>query len=63
MRRAPGIEVGLFHGQQKARLSSLSRVQRHGGVLLTSYQTIVNSVDDLSKYKNRDFTWVKHYVL
>ncbi len=60
--RAPGIEVELFHGQQKAKFSSLGHVQRHGGVLLTSYQTLVNSVDDLNKYKGRDFTWVGAHV-
>ena len=57
--RAPGIPVHSFHGTSKReRERTLNRVQRRGGVLLTTYGMVLTSWEQLSSYNGRDFVWV-----
>ena len=61
--RAPGIPVHSFHGTSKReRERTLNRVQRRGGVLLTTYGMVLTSWEQLSSYNGRDFVWVSESV-
>ncbi|XP_060070138.1 DNA excision repair protein ERCC-6-like [Ylistrum balloti] len=55
---APGIRVTLFHGSSKREKErALTKVQRRGGVCLTSYGLVVTSFEQLSQKEGRDFEW------
>ncbi|XP_033746944.1 LOW QUALITY PROTEIN: DNA excision repair protein ERCC-6-like [Pecten maximus] len=55
---APGIRVTLFHGSSKREKErALAKVQRRGGVCLTSYGLVVTSSEQLSQRDRRDFEW------
>ncbi|XP_021364793.1 DNA excision repair protein ERCC-6-like [Mizuhopecten yessoensis] len=55
---APGIRVTLFHGSSKREKErALCKVQRRGGVCLTSYGLVVTSSEQLSQKEGRDFEW------
>lgn len=59
--RAPGIRVESFHsGTKREREKALSKIHRHGGVVLTSYGMMVNPVNtkQLSERAGREFEWV-----
>ncbi|CAH8524595.1 unnamed protein product [Heterobilharzia americana] len=48
-RWAPTLRVMVFHDSSRSdRLKGLVSIQRHGGILLTTYGTLVSSVKDLS---------------
>ncbi|KAL5016706.1 hypothetical protein ScPMuIL_006295 [Solemya velum] len=55
---SPGINVHSFHGTSKReRERALMRVQRRGGVCLTSYGMVVTSWEQLSQQEGREFVW------
>ncbi|XP_048369641.1 DNA excision repair protein ERCC-6-like [Sphaerodactylus townsendi] len=55
---APGLRVKVFHGTSKVeRTRNLERVQVRNGVLITSYQMILNNWQQLSSCRGREFVW------
>ena len=60
MLRAPGIRVSAYHGSSKSeRERVLSRVQRKGGVCLTSYGMLTNHAELLAETPHGSrFVWV-----
>lgn len=59
--RAPGIRIEDFHGMTKReRERSLAKVQRRGGIGLTSYGMVANmpNAEQFSKKDGREFVWV-----
>ncbi|KAK7087529.1 hypothetical protein V1264_021567 [Littorina saxatilis] len=55
---APGIAIHSFHGTSKReRERTLDRVQRRGGVLLTTYGMVLTSWEQLTNRDGRDFVW------
>ncbi|XP_069136028.1 DNA excision repair protein ERCC-6-like [Argopecten irradians] len=55
---APGIRVTLFHGSSKREKErALAKVQRRGGVCLTSYGLVVTSFEQLGQKEGREFQW------
>jgi len=60
--RAPGIRVTAYHGSSKKEKERvLSKVQRRGGVILTSYGLVVTSWELLGKQDGREFIWVSRF--
>ncbi|XP_070808054.1 DNA excision repair protein ERCC-6-like [Pituophis catenifer annectens] len=54
----PGLRVKVFHGTNKAeRNRSLERIQRRKGILLTTYQMLLNSRPQLSSFGGKEFVW------
>ncbi|XP_041644292.1 DNA excision repair protein ERCC-6-like [Cheilinus undulatus] len=54
----PGMRVKEFHGTSKAeRTRNLEKVQRRGGVIITTYTMLLNNWQQLSSYNGREFTW------
>uniref|UniRef100_A0A672GJ96 Excision repair cross-complementation group 6-like n=1 Tax=Salarias fasciatus TaxID=181472 RepID=A0A672GJ96_SALFA len=54
----PGMRVKDFHGASKAeRTRKLEKVQRRGGVLLTTYNMLMNNWQQLASYRGREFMW------
>ncbi|XP_062393199.1 DNA excision repair protein ERCC-6-like [Sardina pilchardus] len=54
----PGMRVREFHGTSKAvRSKNLRKVQVKGGVLITSYQMVMNNWELLSSIDGREFYW------
>ncbi|XP_041069628.1 DNA excision repair protein ERCC-6-like [Carcharodon carcharias] len=53
----PGMRVREFHGARNERTKNLERVQRRGGVVLTSYHMLINNWQQLSSLDGREFTW------
>ncbi|KAL4648878.1 DNA excision repair protein ERCC-6-like [Arapaima gigas] len=54
----PGMRVKEFHGTSKAeRNRNLEKVQRRGGVIITTYQMLINNWDLLSSYNGQEFKW------
>uniref|UniRef100_A0A4W3GZ54 DNA excision repair protein ERCC-6-like n=1 Tax=Callorhinchus milii TaxID=7868 RepID=A0A4W3GZ54_CALMI len=57
----PGMRVkaldGLFHGSKNERTKNLEKVQRRGGVVITTYQMLINNWGQLSSFQGREFTW------
>ncbi|XP_070615891.1 DNA excision repair protein ERCC-6-like [Erythrolamprus reginae] len=54
----PGLRVKVFHGTNKAeRQRSLERIQRKNGILVTTYQTLLNSWPQLSSFDGEEFVW------
>lgn len=54
----PGMRVKEFHGTSKSeRSKNLERIQRRGGVLITTYQMLVNNWQQLSTVDGSEFTW------
>lgn len=54
----PGMRVKEFHGSSKAeRTRNLEKVQRRGGVIITTYTMLMNNWQQLSSYNGREFTW------
>ncbi|XP_022256927.1 DNA excision repair protein ERCC-6-like [Limulus polyphemus] len=55
---APGIQVYAFHSSsKKERERNMLRVQKRGGVLLTSYGMLVTSWDLMARLEGREFVW------
>ncbi|XP_075691728.1 DNA excision repair protein ERCC-6-like [Rhinoderma darwinii] len=54
----PGMRVSEFHGtSKKERSRNLEKIQRKGGVLITTYQMLINNWQQLSTYNGREFVW------
>ncbi|XP_071848208.1 uncharacterized protein [Apostichopus japonicus] len=55
---APGINVQCFHGSSKREKErALCKVQRRGGVLLTSYGLVLTSFQKIMQLDGREFIW------
>ncbi|XP_050410492.1 DNA excision repair protein ERCC-6-like [Patella vulgata] len=55
---APGINVTAYHGSSKReRERSLTKVQRRGGVCITTYGMVVTSWEQLGQKDGREFVW------
>ncbi|XP_043094080.1 DNA excision repair protein ERCC-6-like [Puntigrus tetrazona] len=54
----PGMRVKEFHGASKTeRNRNLERIQRKGGVIITTYQMLINNYEQLGSYDQREFKW------
>ncbi|XP_073696448.1 DNA excision repair protein ERCC-6-like [Garra rufa] len=54
----PGMRVKEFHGGSKTeRNRNLERIQRRGGVIITTYQMLINNYELLASYDQREFKW------
>ncbi|KAJ0068256.1 hypothetical protein NL108_018227 [Boleophthalmus pectinirostris] len=54
----PGMRVKEFHGASKSeRTKNLEKVQRRGGVVITTYNMLLNNWQILSSHNGREFTW------
>ncbi|KAM5221047.1 DNA excision repair protein ERCC-6-like [Ctenodactylus gundi] len=54
----PGMRVKTFHGPSKdERTRSLSRVQQRNGVIITTYQMLINNWMQLSTFNGQVFVW------
>ncbi|NXP44029.1 ERC6L protein, partial [Heliornis fulica] len=57
-RWTPGLRVKEFHGTSKMeRTRNLERVQRKNGIVITSYQMLINNWKQLASSHEREFTW------
>ncbi|KAJ0019117.1 hypothetical protein NQD34_006686 [Periophthalmus magnuspinnatus] len=54
----PGMRVKEFHGTSKSeRTKNLEKVQRRGGVIITTYNMLLTNWQILSAHNGREFTW------
>uniref|UniRef100_A0A672Q735 DNA excision repair protein ERCC-6-like n=1 Tax=Sinocyclocheilus grahami TaxID=75366 RepID=A0A672Q735_SINGR len=54
----PGMRVKEFHGASKPeRNRNLERIQRRGGVIITTYQMLINNYEQLGSYDQHEFKW------
>ncbi|XP_028271068.1 DNA excision repair protein ERCC-6-like isoform X3 [Parambassis ranga] len=54
----PGMRVKEFHGISKnERTRNLEKVQRRGGVIITTYTMLMNNWQQLSSHNGREFQW------
>nr|AAI50169.1 Si:ch211-278b8.3 protein [Danio rerio] len=54
----PGMRVKEFHGSSKTeRNRNLERIQRKGGVIITTYQMLINNYEQLGSNGHREFKW------
>lgn len=57
-RWTPGLRVKEFHGSSKAeRTRNLERVRRRNGIVVTSYQMLINNWKQLASCQEQDFVW------
>ncbi|XP_059404484.1 DNA excision repair protein ERCC-6-like [Carassius carassius] len=55
---SPGMRVKEFHGTKKAeRNRNLEQIQRRGGVIITTYQMLINNYEQLASYDQCKFEW------
>lgn len=58
----PGMRVKTFHGPNKdERTRSLNRVQQRNGVIITTYQMVINNWQQLASLNGLEFVW--NYVI
>lgn len=54
----PGMRVKTFHGPSKdERARNLSRIQQRNGVIITTYQMLINNWQQLSTLNGQEFVW------
>ncbi|XP_029463405.1 DNA excision repair protein ERCC-6-like [Rhinatrema bivittatum] len=54
----PGMRVYQFHGTSKTeRTKNLEKIQRKGGIIITTYQMLINNWQQLSSFNGREFIW------
>ncbi|XP_077571849.1 DNA excision repair protein ERCC-6-like [Stigmatopora nigra] len=54
----PGMRIKEFHGTSKPeRNRNLEKIQRRGGVIITTYTMLINNWQQLSTYEGREFKW------
>uniref|UniRef100_A0A8C3P2Y5 DNA excision repair protein ERCC-6-like n=1 Tax=Chrysemys picta bellii TaxID=8478 RepID=A0A8C3P2Y5_CHRPI len=54
----PGLRVKDFHGTSKTeRNRKLERIQRKNGIVITTYQMLINNWQQLSSFSGREFVW------
>ncbi|XP_075395190.1 DNA excision repair protein ERCC-6-like [Tenrec ecaudatus] len=57
-RWTPGMRVKAFHGPSKdERTRNLLRIQQRNGVIITTYQMLINNWQQLSSMNGREFVW------
>ncbi|KFZ47518.1 DNA excision repair protein ERCC-6-like, partial [Antrostomus carolinensis] len=57
-RWTPGLRVKEFHGSSKTeRTRNLERVQRKNGIIITSYQMLINNWKQLASSHEQEFVW------
>uniref|UniRef100_A0A8C5U571 DNA excision repair protein ERCC-6-like n=1 Tax=Malurus cyaneus samueli TaxID=2593467 RepID=A0A8C5U571_9PASS len=57
-RWTPGLRVKEFHGSSKTeRTRNLERVQRKNGIIITSYQMLINNWKQLASRHEQEFVW------
>ncbi|XP_024865614.1 DNA excision repair protein ERCC-6-like isoform X2 [Kryptolebias marmoratus] len=57
-RWTPGMRVKEFHGAGKAeRTRCLEKIQRRGGVIITTYTMLINNWQQLASYQGKEFVW------
>ncbi|NXW56774.1 ERC6L protein, partial [Eurystomus gularis] len=57
-RWTPGLRVKEFHGTSKTeRTRNLERVQRRNGIVVTSYQMLINNWKQLASSHEQEFVW------
>ncbi|XP_050166743.1 DNA excision repair protein ERCC-6-like [Myiozetetes cayanensis] len=57
-RWTPGLRVKEFHGTSKAeRTRNLERIQRRNGIVITSYNMLINNWKQLSSCHEEEFVW------
>ncbi|XP_010565403.1 PREDICTED: DNA excision repair protein ERCC-6-like [Haliaeetus leucocephalus] len=57
-RWTPGLRVKEFHGTSKSeRTRNLERVQRKNGIVITSYQMLINNWKQLASSYEQEFVW------
>ncbi|XP_066189922.1 DNA excision repair protein ERCC-6-like [Sylvia atricapilla] len=57
-RWTPGLRVKEFHGTRKTeRTRNLERVQRKNGIIITSYQMLINNWKQLASRHEQEFVW------
>ncbi|KAM9274016.1 DNA excision repair protein ERCC-6-like [Morus bassanus] len=57
-RWTPGLRVKEFHGSSKTeRTRNLERVQRKNGIIVTSYQMLINNWKQLASSYEQEFVW------
>ncbi|XP_068918498.1 DNA excision repair protein ERCC-6-like [Petaurus breviceps papuanus] len=54
----PGMRIGTFHGSSKnERTRNLNKIQRKDGVVVTTYQMLINNWQQLSQLDGKEFVW------
>ncbi|CAO2623468.1 DNA excision repair protein ERCC-6-like [Lemmus lemmus] len=54
----PGMRVKTFHGSSKdERRRSLARIQQRNGVIITTYQMLINNWQQLASFNDQTFVW------
>ncbi|KAM9180858.1 LOW QUALITY PROTEIN: DNA excision repair protein ERCC-6-like [Dugong dugon] len=54
----PGMRVKAFHGPSKdERTRNLNRIQQRNGVIITTYQMLINNWQQLSSLNGQEFVW------
>ncbi|KAI5260483.1 DNA excision repair protein ERCC-6-like [Manis pentadactyla] len=54
----PGMRVKTFHGPSKdERTRNLTRIQQRNGVIITTYQMLINNWQQLSSLNGQEFVW------
>ncbi|XP_056448151.1 DNA excision repair protein ERCC-6-like [Gadus chalcogrammus] len=54
----PGMRVKEFHGTSKVeRTRNLEKVQRRGGVVITTYQMLILNCQQIASYNGQEFKW------
>uniref|UniRef100_A0A670JWP3 DNA excision repair protein ERCC-6-like n=1 Tax=Podarcis muralis TaxID=64176 RepID=A0A670JWP3_PODMU len=54
----PGLRVSVFHGPNKYECErNLKRIQKRSGILLTTYQLVLSSWQQLSSFDGKEFIW------
>ncbi|KAL2768558.1 DNA excision repair protein ERCC-6-like isoform b [Daubentonia madagascariensis] len=54
----PGMRVKTFHGPSKdERTRNLNRIQQRNGVVITTYQMLINNWQQLSSFNGQEFVW------
>ncbi|XP_020663366.3 DNA excision repair protein ERCC-6-like [Pogona vitticeps] len=54
----PGLRTKVFHGTSKAeRTRNLERIQTRNGVLVTTYNMLLNNWQHLASFRGKEFVW------
>ncbi|CAL8343868.1 unnamed protein product [Lota lota] len=54
----PGMRVKEFHGTSKVeRTRNMEKVQRRGGVVITTYQMLIQNWQQIASYNGQEFKW------
>ncbi|ERE63484.1 DNA excision repair protein ERCC-6-like isoform X1 [Cricetulus griseus] len=54
----PGMRVKTFHGSSKdERTRNLTRIQQRNGVIITTYQMLINNWQQLASFNGQEFVW------